>query len=1208
MNMPDLSNAPSKGTIVGLLGATSIIGAVAFVDPKMAGIIAFGMLLMALLTAKFIFIRAWLRKRKAQSMASELGQQSSATPAAVSDRPQVERLEGLRKNFLAGLEKFKAAGKDIYKLPWYLIIGEPGAGKTEVIRHSDVGFPPGMQEEEFQGVGGTINMNWWFTNRAVLLDTAGRLLFEKVPAGSTGEWKEFLKLLRKHRRNCPINGLLLAIPADSLIKDPLKKVEERAGWIARQLETVQRELDIRFPVYVIITKCDLLNGFREFFEDTDDAEGQRQMLGWSNPDPLDKPYRPELVEQHMRVVVDRLREARLRLLEDPVAREATARRIDEVDQPYAFPNSVALISQNLRTYLSTLFVAGEWSAKPAFLRGIYFTSSLQEGSELDQELAEVIGVSVDDLPAGGAWKRESTFFLRDLFLEKIFPEWGLVTRASDTRRVVRQRQLTVLGTGVVALLLLLFLAWAGYNSMKESIGRQSGYWLRASEGWQPDNTWLPIVTADQGHYTYHGAEPVGSGTLTSTRELFGGGSESLVNFHATLQALTQQPLTVSAVFRPFARFVGNFDAERKRAQRIVLEGSVIEPLLDATRQKIASEDPGGDPDLERDALISLIKIEAGIVKRNNGNPQIASADGVVGPLLNYVAGDHIEYDATLPPVIAWTYSTGDGAGKWPEQWMSGGGTLQAGGPDYNQGIDMGIDQFRKNCLAKFAGVQAQWELLDKLLHFLQNDYEKKEVALWGDVNNPANADPDEPLQQLKNQYEDFRDKDVAGLDGMLDQLTEAHIFDGKNYSILAAYHDLREQWTQQSTGLLATTDDILKEVTFAETTGTGQSQLLKEIREKLQDVRGQIQNGGLPAIDENELTRLDTTFLTDPDTKHLAYKERADDYATSYATTLKDPPAGPFVGTQFQAIETVKSQIDTARHDVYAYQGEHTVEFRGLCDCWLNFAQKRQIDQCWEAYLVEARNDLDQLLHFPLVFPPEEDSALSEVDLLRAADLISTIHADLRCKVVTDKPPGAEENPARKALEDFDQHLSTLDPVLNALIVPEGKRLTVFKIYMHPGAPRAQAIAGPLNPLTNQPVPIVYPDLTYQFRRLTYNSRAKTGHGALGVRVAVGAMDPSGGESMMLTGGMDLIFHAHFFTSADGWTEVPCGSNWVVLRLLLDKKGTTDDGIHWSVNMKDENGPYPLNQDVFLDLEFEKPVPALANWPTRDQVLAQPPQ
>jgi len=41
-------------------------------------------------------------------------------------------------------------------------------------------------QDEFQGVGGTINMNWWFTNNAVLLDTAGRLMFEEVKPGETG--------------------------------------------------------------------------------------------------------------------------------------------------------------------------------------------------------------------------------------------------------------------------------------------------------------------------------------------------------------------------------------------------------------------------------------------------------------------------------------------------------------------------------------------------------------------------------------------------------------------------------------------------------------------------------------------------------------------------------------------------------------------------------------------------------------------------------------------------------------------------------------------------------------------------------------------------------------------------------------------------------------------------------------------------------------
>ena len=116
-----------------------------------------------------------------------------------------------------------------------------------------------------QGAGGTINMHWWFTNYAVLIDTAGKLLFQEAPPGSTSEWTEFLNLLRKTRPNCPINGLLLVIPSESLIKDSMEDIASKAGKIARQLDTIQRTLDVRFPVFVFITKCDKIVGFREFF-------------------------------------------------------------------------------------------------------------------------------------------------------------------------------------------------------------------------------------------------------------------------------------------------------------------------------------------------------------------------------------------------------------------------------------------------------------------------------------------------------------------------------------------------------------------------------------------------------------------------------------------------------------------------------------------------------------------------------------------------------------------------------------------------------------------------------------------------------------------------------------------------------------------------------------------------------------------------------
>src|SRR5579871_2816754 len=441
------------------------------------------LVLLALVTGAYYGWKAWKQKQQNEQFGGEISQHSAATPRGVSDPGQRARLDDLRKKFQSGVEAYKSRGKDLYKLPWYVIVGEPGSGKTEAIRHSNVGFPPGMQDE-FQGVGGTINMNWWFTNQAVLLDTAGRLMFDEVKPGEINEWKEFLNLLKKNRPTCPINGLFLVIPSDSLIKDSADEIQKKAGKIAQQLDVIQRVLDVRFPVFVVVTKCDKINGFREFFDGLTDPQLQHQMMGWSNPTPLDEPFKPEMVGKHLEQVAARLARRRLGLLRDPVPESSESRRTDEVDSLFALPHSIEMISSRLRRYLETIFIAGEWSAKPLFLRGIYLSSSMREGAALDAELAEAIGVSVEDLPEGKFWERERAYFLRDLFVEKVFREKGLVTRASDTKRMLRGQQIALYGFGFAALVVFLTVAWLAMGSFSKGVKDQGAYWeVVSTNGW-----------------------------------------------------------------------------------------------------------------------------------------------------------------------------------------------------------------------------------------------------------------------------------------------------------------------------------------------------------------------------------------------------------------------------------------------------------------------------------------------------------------------------------------------------------------------------------------------------------------------------------------------------------------------------------------------------------------------------------------------------
>ena len=108
----------------------------------------------------------------------------------------------------------------LYQLPWYVFIGAPGSGKTTALLNSGLQFPLAEQlgKAAVRGVGGTRNCDWWFTNDAVMLDTAGRYTTQESNAQvDQAEWNGFLDLLKKFRPRQPINGVLLTISVSDLM-------------------------------------------------------------------------------------------------------------------------------------------------------------------------------------------------------------------------------------------------------------------------------------------------------------------------------------------------------------------------------------------------------------------------------------------------------------------------------------------------------------------------------------------------------------------------------------------------------------------------------------------------------------------------------------------------------------------------------------------------------------------------------------------------------------------------------------------------------------------------------------------------------------------------------------------------------------------------------------------------------------------------------
>src|SRR5439155_20875019 len=71
-----------------------------------------------------------------------------------------------------------------------------------------------------------------------------------------------------------------------------------------------------------------------------------------------------------------------------------------------------------------------------------------------------------------------TYFLRDLFVEKIFNEQGLVTKASDVNAAHRRKRALLLTSGIAASLLLIIATVLSFFMLQDRILNASKFWTK----------------------------------------------------------------------------------------------------------------------------------------------------------------------------------------------------------------------------------------------------------------------------------------------------------------------------------------------------------------------------------------------------------------------------------------------------------------------------------------------------------------------------------------------------------------------------------------------------------------------------------------------------------------------------------------------------------------------------------------------------------
>ena len=364
-------------------------------------------------------------RRAANKIEKALASQGAAQAAGARPdmRADINAMSSEFDKAVGALKGSKLGKEALYALPWYVIIGPPGVGKSTALRNSGLQFPYLSDKGggSVKGIGGTRNCDWWMTNQAVIVDTAGRYTTEDT---DRDEWIAFLDLLKDTRPKRPINGILLAVSVPDLALANEDELNTMSSKIRARIDEVTKHLEMSVPVYVLFTKCDLLPGFVETYSEM--GKSERKSI-WGFTLPVTGAYAGVDPTGTFCDQFDRLAD---RTEQRAFRRMGEERRIESRGKIYELPQHFEMLRENLASFIGMVFTGNVYAETP-MLRGCYFTSGTQEGRPIDRlmgNMAQAFGMQ-SALP-GHAQVEARSYFLGNLFNKVIFADRELARRSA----------------------------------------------------------------------------------------------------------------------------------------------------------------------------------------------------------------------------------------------------------------------------------------------------------------------------------------------------------------------------------------------------------------------------------------------------------------------------------------------------------------------------------------------------------------------------------------------------------------------------------------------------------------------------------------------------------------------------------------------------------------------------------------------------------
>lgn len=365
---------------------------------------------LALVCVVFLIIRRIVIRHRAKKQVQKLiSEEQVRREGGLTWSPRALRRD-LKLRWRGGIKALKQSrlrllGDPLYVLPWFVVMGRSSSGKSTAVKNAYL-LSPILDMPERQA-GSTRNLDWWMYEEAVVIDTAGRYAVPEDISRDRGEWDQLAALLSRRKQKEPLNGILVVVGADRLLTASADDLLEEGRQVRTSLGHLMNTLAAQVPVYLLVTKCDLIEGFTPFCESLP-QESWRQVMGALN----DKPGADVMLalDQCLDKLNARLKDLRLLLVE---------RTQNPSIEMMFFPDALYKLRDGLRHFTDGALRGSPYLETPHF-RGLFLSSSQQ--------------LETDDR---GRELHDRGLFLHDLFTKVMPADRGLLVTLPAAERVRR---------------------------------------------------------------------------------------------------------------------------------------------------------------------------------------------------------------------------------------------------------------------------------------------------------------------------------------------------------------------------------------------------------------------------------------------------------------------------------------------------------------------------------------------------------------------------------------------------------------------------------------------------------------------------------------------------------------------------------------------------------------------------------------------------